>query len=90
MSHLTWLYQAQPRPSWIARVAGGRFEIDLAACAYAFIADDEVGHAVHWRHARTLKEAQARCEAMHRNADDESSGRTVAVWPGLQASWMGG
>jgi hypothetical protein len=82
MTSLHWRYQTIPHAAWVARVATGRFEIQLASCSYAFIEHDKIRHAVRWHTARSLKDAQDRCELLYRNADDEASARTVAVQPG--------
>lgn len=82
MASLHWRSQTIPYAALVARTSGGRFEIELVACAYAFIADEEIGHAVRWHPARSLQDAQERCEMLHRNSDDQSSGRTVSVQPG--------
>jgi hypothetical protein len=88
MALLCWRYECEPRVSRIARIPGGRYEIDLAACAYAFIADDEAGAPVYWHRARTLYDAQRQCAKWYREADSSVSGRTVAIIPGRQASGM--
>lgn len=82
MTALHWQYQDQPLAAWVARTAGGRYEIRVSTCSYAFIEHDRIRQVVRWHAARSLEDARERCALLHRDSDDQASARTVAIEPG--------